>query len=129
MIELGGFNADYMPSLDYAFIIKYTDMYGAICNPMPLFYYRFSNVQTSNVCWTGFIENAIFYRDCMIRHIKFPSLYLKALSNSISHYIKEYEESYWGNCDAKYITKFDKYFVSLSRWWRVNIKPYKYYKK
>ena len=128
MIELGGFNADYMPSLDFALIVKYADKYGAICNPNPLLNYRFSAIQTSNSCWEEFAKKSLFYRGCIVRRIGYPYICLRILEHTLNHYTKEHLENFWGKRNVKYVTFFDRYIMLLSSWWRSSIKPYRFIK-
>lgn len=95
MKEFGGYNEDYYPSMDNALHVKYVYKIGAIRFRQILYCYRITNNNESNNVYQGFIDNGLFYAQCMIRYITLPLFVKKALIHAYKTNITIVMEKVW----------------------------------
>ena len=87
MMEIGGYSEEYYPSMDNALHAKYVFAHGAFRYLQPLYCYRISSSNESNNVYKGFIDNGLFYCECMSRRLGLPSFITKALIHVSSQFL------------------------------------------
>lgn len=95
LIKLGGFNEEYYPSADYALFIKYIFEYGGVFNRVPTFDYRKAENESFSA-YSAFVDRDVFFRECMLEHMKLPqSLGKLLIQANYSYGLKNFSEK-WG---------------------------------
>ncbi len=96
LLELGGYNADYYPSADYALQVSYTYYYGCVINTIPTFNYRIAKNESLNV-YSKFADLDKFFRQCMVEKIYLPNWWLNRIIAANYNITKVIFAIKWGN--------------------------------
>ena len=135
LLKIGGYNEGFYPLLDVALHCYYTKAYGCICNMVPTWAYRISEVCTTNGLLEEFKVKDDLIRSCMIQEIPLPRKYLisvkdarnriRAMQREVEFNHKELTEGDISRNDSLIVSKYFRwhYYKQIRINWK-NIKQH-----
>lgn len=99
LLELGGFDAEFYPSSDYALNAVYIFNFGGIFSRIPTFNYRIAENESLKV-YEQFVEVDKHFRLCMISRMKWPRPILNRIIQANYRVSKINFAIYWSKEDA-----------------------------
>jgi glycosyltransferase involved in cell wall biosynthesis len=98
LIEIGGYDAEFYPSADYALQAHYTYRFGSVYNNIPTFNYRIAE-NTSLSVYNQFVEKDKHFRECMSKKLHYPKFILNRIIAARYNTSKIYFAVMWGKED------------------------------
>ena len=118
LIDLGGYNNEYFPALDYALYIKYSFEYGSVFCCNLLYYYRKSTNNTSFKIYDQYMPKMNFLWESMLKKMRFDNYVGNRVIKTLSKVLTISIEKEWKKKNpSKNLNYFDKllYFCFLKR--------------
>lgn len=116
LLDMGGFNPDFYPSSDYAFLSCYT-YYNSVCyQTTPIFEYR----KAENESLSAYPKYAISDKhvlSCIASKLKVPGFIMRRIVEARMRYQKLHLEVVWGHKDKSYedsLSFIDRSIIKLS---------------
>ena len=98
LLNLGGYNNEYYPALDYALYIKYHYKQKSIFCCKTLYYYRISESNTSLKIYDQYLPIMLFLWKSMIKRMKAPQIFGKHFVKTLTKGIMIAIDKAWRKC-------------------------------